>query len=463
MAFFLCYSIARGVAVMLLPIDEQLHKQYKMMDPPSLERAMAIIAEHDTPADVRAIMGRTLLPQQFLIEEEETANAIFSEARKYWGRIPDSLHERFLAQHIQVDKLHTQLDNFFYSQQGKEQFLTYLRQHNTMTLPQLLQLLIQRTIDVGDDISLKQIYLYPIDARYMVHFIYQQDQLFWYELFCKKIYSLCIHEPIDSVPKLLQLAKLFEQAATKSYAHVDNFEERYEQRMQKLIGFVANYNPPSASLKQLDLYNIFLLARRKKHNGERIIYKIKEIRAWDQGDHVLTKTEKVALRYVLFNVHALRKEYGKVISNAHYLLNDECLNNYAIKIMLNYEDVLPAFPANEQTLIKNYHQNYMEQLYYYYLEALVALKKYKEALHVIKSDPLASCMIVQDIVTNQTDNEAFDARLQAIKSQTLDEETQHQTLHFLTQLITIFEATTYKGLARRLKIAYDKVKEAQLD
>ncbi|CEA01225.1 hypothetical protein BN1050_00831 [Metalysinibacillus saudimassiliensis] len=448
---------------MLLPIDEQLHKQYKMMDPPSLERAMAKIAKHDTPADVRAIMGRTLLPQQFLIEEEETANAIFSEARKYWGRIPESLHARFLAQHIQIEKLHAQLDNFFYSQQGKEQFLTYLRQHNAMTLPQLLQLLIQRTIDIGDDIALKQIYLYPIDARYMVHFIYQQDELFWYELFCKKVYSLCIHEPIDLVPKLLQLAKHFEQAVKISYAHVDNLNVHYEQRMQQLILFVTNYNPPSASLKQLDLYYIFLLARRKKYNGEHIIYKIKEIRAWDQGDHVLTKTEKVALRYVLFTVHALREEYGKVISNAHYLLNDECLNNYAIKIMLNYEDVLPAFPANEQTLIKNYHQNYMEQLYYYYLEALVALKKYKEALHIIKSDPLASCMIVQDIVTNQTDNEALDARMQAIKNQTLDEATKHQTLHFLTQLIAIFEATTYKGLARRLKVAYEKIKEAPLN
>ena len=432
---------------MLLPIDEQLHK-LAMYQP--LEKAIEALTLHKTPTDVKAIMGHTLLPQQFLVAEEVAANIILSEARKHWGRIPDSLHHSFDTQHIQIERLHAQLDNFFYSQQGKEQFLSYLRQHNSMTLSQLLQLLTQRTVTILPEIALKKMYLYPIGTKYMVHNIYQEHEAFWYELFIKKVYALLIHEPIADIAKVLQLVRHVEEALPLSYPHVDNLAEIYEQRLQQLISFVRRYNPPSASLKQLELYHIFLLARRKEANSEIISKKIKEIRTWDASDHMLAKTEKVALRYVLLLVHAERQEHGKVISNAHYLLHDECLNSYAIKIMLTYTDVLPTLPANENTLVKDYSANYMEQLYYYYMKALVKQKKYAEALTVIKSDPLASNIAIYRVVNNLADNEVLATT--SIRLEPFHKKAQQKIIEHSQNLIEVLEATTYKGLARRLKL-----------
>lgn len=445
---------------MLLQYDLNLYEQYQAMQQPSVEQAITSIAIHTTPTDVKAIMGATILPQQFLVSEEEAANYIFSEARKHWGRLPEALHDMLASQFIKVEVIHEALDDFFYTAQGKARFLAYLRQHQTMTLSQLLQLLFQRTIDLPM-LSLQQIHLYPVANKYMVHFIYKEQNIFWYALLYKKIYSLFIHEPLATMPKITGMLKQLNLAKKISYAHVDNFTAIYSEQLKQLVAFIATYNPLSNALKQLELGVLFILAQHKVHNGEWIIKKIKALRLWNTSEHVLTKTEKVALRYVLLQVHATRKEFGKVISNAHYLLTDECLNNYAVKIMLTYEEVLPTFSPTTHTLIKRYDKNYMEQLYYYYFEALVALKKYQEALHVLKLDPLASTTLLFRIIHKEEDNKALD-QWQSYQLPPLDVHIQQQSMHYINQMVKIFDSTTYKGLARRLKQLSDKVKETQI-
>lgn len=406
----LCWeNLMGGSGCMLLDCDEHLFMTYSQSGEKGAEKLLSKWAEISTQKDPK-ILGMTLSPNLFLVNEEAAMNIAFSTARKYWGRVSTELQLFFEKHGLDEKFVHDRLNAFFYTQKGKETFFEQLFAQHTMDLERLIWLIFgkrwQVTLPMND---LQTIFLYKFKDEYFVHMIYKEEALFWHWLFTKKVYSLLIHRPLEQFTFIHEMMRHFEHSAQITYAHVNNFVHNYRKNLDKCITFVDNHNASCLAKKQLRLYQIVTHYRLSAGDFQCVKDLITSFEAdWRYSMYALTEKEKVLIAYILLHMGHGEQDHETVIHYGEYLLEDERLNNYAIEIMLEYKDLLPNRKPTPPAIIKNYALNYLENMYAVLLDNYVKMERYNEGLTLIKENVLASNKKIHAALVQQNfSNEQF--------------------------------------------------------
>ena len=420
----ICYIEERvlfkgGTSCMLLRCDEQLLTAYRHSGEVGAEALLSKWAEDSAnPQNNPQIFGQTLSLDLFLVSEEVAMNVAFSTARKYWGRVPVEARVFFENQGLDSIFMNERLNSFFYSQKGKETFFEQLYAQHTMNVEQLIWLIFGKRRDVNiQTTELQTIFLYKIENEYIVHMIYKEDMQFWHWLFMKKVYSLLIHKPLEQLTFIHELMRHFEYSAQKSYTHVHNFSYNYKKNLDKCITYVDNKNPSCLAKKQLQLYQIVAHYMWTENDFRKVRELIASFEVeWRYSMYALTEKEKVLISYILLNVAHKEKHVEEVIQYGEYLLDDERLNNYAIEIMLEYKELLPNIKPTPQAIVKNYANNYLENLYAMLLQNYVQTGNYSKGLKLLKEQALVSSKKIHEaLVYKKYSHEQFIAIESAIQ------------------------------------------------
>lgn len=389
---------------MLLRCDEQLLTTYRHSGEKGAEALLSKWAEDSVnPQNNAQFFGQTLSPDLFLVGEEVAMNVAFSTARKYWGRIPVEAQGFFEHQGLDSKFMNERLDSFFYSQKGKETFFEQLYAQHIMNVEQLIWLIFGKRRDVNiQTTELQTIFLYKVENEYFVHMIYKEDSQFWHWLFMKKVYSLLIHKPLEQLTFIHEFMRHFENSAKKSYSHVHNFSYNFKKNLDKCITYVDNHNPSCLAKKQLQLYQIVAHYMLTENDFQKVRELIASFEIeWRYSMYALTEKEKVLIAYILFNVANKEKQAEEVIQYGEYLLDDERLNNYAIEIMLEYKELLPNIKPTPQAIVKNYANNYLENLYAILLQNYVQTGNYKKGLKLLREQALISSKKIHEALLNK--------------------------------------------------------------
>lgn len=399
-----CVKLMGGSGCMLLDCDEQLFITYRQSGENGAEKLLSKWAEAEVTAqDDPKILGSALSPQLFLVNEEAAMNIAFSTARKYWGRVSTTLQLFFTKQGLDTKYVNDRLNAFFYTQKGKEIFFDQLFAQHTMDLERLVWLVFGKRwqVQLPED-DLQTIYLYKFENDYFVHMIYKEERLFWHWLFMKKVYSLLIHKPLEQFTFIYEIMGHFEQSSTITYTHVNNFVHNYRKNLDKCITYVDKCNSSCLAKKQLRLYQIVTHYRLSEGQYQHIKDLITSFEAdWRYSMYALTEKEKVLIAYILLHIAHQERDYDNVLHYGEYLLEDERLNNYAIEILLEYKDLLPNRKPTPPAIIKNYHLNYLENLYAVLLDTYVRMERYEEGLLLLKEHVLASNKKINAVLVQQ--------------------------------------------------------------
>lgn len=408
----LCWlNLIGGSSYMLLDCDEQLFMTYKHSGEKGAEKLLSkwFEAEIDSQVDPK-ILGTALSPNLFLVNEETAMNIAFSTARKYWGRVTTDMQTFFNKHGLDTKFVNERLNDFFYTQKGKETFFEQLFAQHTMDLERLIWLIFGKRMQITMPVNeLEKIFLYKFENVYFVHMIYKEDTQFWHWLFIKKVYSLFIHKPLEEFTFIHEMMGHIEQSTRKTYAHVDNFVDYYKKTLDKCITYVDNRNSTCLAKKQLHLYQIVTHYRLSEGDYRCVKTLITSFEAdWRYSMYALTEKEKVLIAYLLFHIAHREKNNESVIQYGEYLLEDERLNNYAIEVLLEYKELLPNRKPTPPAIIKNYELNFLENLYAVLLDHYVRMERYQEGLLLLQEHVLASNKKIHaSLVQKNYSNEQF--------------------------------------------------------
>lgn len=390
----LCWSnLMGGSNCMLLDCDEQLFMTYKQGNVEGAENLLTtwLEAEVDLQEDPK-ILGTSLSPKRFLVNEEMAMNIAFSTARKYWGRASTEMQMYFDKYGLDAKFVNDRLNAFFYTQKGKETFFEQLFAQHTIDLERLIWLVFGKRMQMEMPVNeLQTIMLYKFQDEYLVHMMYKEHTSFWHWLFTKKVYSLFIHRPLEQFTFLYEIMGHFEDSMKMSCEHVDNFVNNYKVILDKCITHVDKNKSSCLAKKQLRLYQIvthYCLSEGDYHRVKDFITSFEA--EWRYSMYALTEKEKVLIAYILFHIANREQQSEKVIYYGEYLLEDERLNNYAIEILLEYKDLLPNRKPTPPAIIKSYQLNYLENLYAVLLDHYVKATRYEDGLLLLKEHVLAS-------------------------------------------------------------------------
>ncbi|MEK5230398.1 hypothetical protein MHB42_01255 [Lysinibacillus sp. FSL K6-0232] len=378
---------------MLLDCDEQLFMAYKQSSQKGAEKLLATwLKETPSLQENPQILGHSLSPQLFLVNEEAAKNIAFSTARKYWGRISTEMQLLFEQYGFDAKFVNERLNAFFYTQKGKETFFEQLFAQHTIDLERVIWLIFGKRLQITMPVNeLQTMFLYKFQDKYLVHMMYQEDAPFWHWLFAKKVYSLLIHRPLEQFTFLYEIMGHFEQSIKENCEHVDNFVNNYKVILDKCITYVDKHNPSCLVKKQLRLYQIVTHYCLTEGDFDRVKALITSFEMdWRYSMYALTEKEKVLIAYILLHIANKEQQSAAVIRYGEYLLEDERLNNYAVEILLEYKELLPNRKPTPPAIIKNYQLNYLENLYAVLLDHYIKMGRYEDGLLLLKEHVLAS-------------------------------------------------------------------------
>lgn len=382
-----------GSIFMLLDCDEQLFMAYKQRSKKGAENILAtwLEAESNLREDPK-ILGTSLSPNLFLVNEETAKNIAFSTARKYWGHVSTEMQIYFDKYGLDSKFVNERLSAFFYTQKGKDTFFEQLFAQHTIDLERLIWLVFGKRMQIAMPVNeLQSIILYKFQDEYLVHMMYKEHVSFWHWLFTKKVYSLLIHKPLEQFTFLYEIMGHFEHSVRENCEHVDNFVNNYKAILDKCITHVDKHNASCLAKKQLRLYQIVTHYRLSEGDFKSVKALITSFEAeWRYSMYALSEKEKVLIAYILFHIANREQQSEMVIQYGEYLLEDERINNYAIEILLEYKELLPNRKPTPPAIIKNYQLNYLENLYAILLEHYVKMARYEDGLLLLKEHVLAS-------------------------------------------------------------------------
>lgn len=382
----------------MLKIDEQLLNESKGMIGKPLEDAILNLAHkkeshHD-------IFGALLPIDLILVTKTRAQNLIFSIAQKYWGNVDLFLHATLQETTIDLENANDRLEAFFSSQIGKKAIWDYITIHNQLAFDSLIGLVfgkevkISKTKFVG---GLRQIYLYQVGNKFFLHTILNDNYEFWDVLFIKKIYSLFMQSSLDTIYNANYLIKHF-KLLLESHFTLNQSVIITNQ----LISFLDNENIRSYHLKELHLFNLishFNGGKRHFRKVDSLIEKI--IASWGNGKWALSEKEFTLLFYIQAITAAEHNDPARVIEYGKYLIANDRLINHAIELFLEYSDVLPNLKPEPNTLVKRYDKNYLEQIFYILIDALVQNSKFHEVVELVKQHEIASCISLYEYLNRE--------------------------------------------------------------
>lgn len=373
----------------MLKVDESLLNTSKGMVGEALENAILSLTpsgelHHD-------IFGAILPIELILVSKTRAQNLLFSVAKKYWGNVDLFLHSTLQETSIDLESANDRLAAFFSTQAGKKAIWDYITIHNRLEFANLIALVFGKEVKITKSRSvggLRQLYLYQVGNRYFLHTILNDTYRFWDILFIKKIYSLFMQTPLDTIHNANELIKHF-----KSLLEIHFTLNQSVIITNHLIAFIDQENIRSYHLKELHLYNLISHFNGGKRHFRKVDSLIEEIVAsWGKGKWALSEKEHTLLSYIRAITAAEHNDTASVIEYGSYLIANDRLINHAIELFLEYSDVLPHLKPEPETLVKRYDKNYLEQIFYILIDALVQNSKYHEVIELLKQHEIASCI-----------------------------------------------------------------------
>ncbi|MEK4423719.1 Fe-S-cluster redox enzyme [Solibacillus sp. FSL K6-1523] len=383
---------------MLLSFDEQLLQVTNGQTGESLERTC--LEQFSSDQIDQSSWGITLPSAQFLVDPEQAEQFCFQLIKNYWGKATLFFDATFQEAHFNVEVVHERVQQFFDNPKNSQQLFNFLQIHGEIRFEQFVEQLFSKPIEASKlKNGLDVIYVYKVNDQFLVQPIYSQQALFWEYVSAKKIYSLFLQVPLLKIERPLELMGILKQQLQH---HVT--VNRTASIIHKLVQQIDNVNPRSLALKQLHLLN----ARTHFTSGRRHFLKLRKcidtLQAnWSSGSLALNEKEKTLLSYMLFQEAIFKKEHEAIVTYGLYLIEGERLNNHAIELVVEYQDVLNSMSPQPHAIVKNYKENYLEHVFFVLIDTLVKENQFEFAIELLRNHELATCTVLFEIL--QSPNE----------------------------------------------------------
>lgn len=376
----------------MLKFDEQLYQMTKGKTNQSFEKAIQQLGGFELD---EKIFGTIIPIEHILLTKDEAARIIFNTVKKHWGEIDLFTQEMFRSSNIELQFAQDKIEAFFSSSNNRNVIFDHAFVKNVFGFNDLVETVFDKKSDYSKSITgLSEIHLYKVGKKYFVHIIYNQKLDFWRYLFAKKIYSIFLQAPLDTIQNPLDLMNQFKQLIRTFLT-----ENQMVSTMNKLIQRIDYKNPRSYVLKKFHLLNLTLHFNGGKRHYQRLHKLISEVmRTWKTGDWALTEKEQTLLSYILALDGAKNNDIEKTIAHGKYLIIDNRLINNAVELLLDYGDILPNLKPEPDSLVKRYDQNYLEQTFFILVGALMKNEQYYDVLQLMKEYELASCTSIYEFL-----------------------------------------------------------------
>lgn len=382
----------------MLKIDEQLLNESKGMIGQPLEEAILNLTHIE---EFRHDSFGALLPiDLILVTKSRAQKLIFSIARKHWGNVDLFLHATLQEISIDLENANDRLEAFFSTPTGNKAIWDYITIHNRVEFDSLIGLVFGKDVKIPKTKSvggLRNISLYQVGNKYFIHTNLNDNYEFWDVLFIKKIYSLFMQTSLDTIHNANYLIKHFKLLLESHFTLNQSVIIT-----NHLVSYLDNENLRSYQLKELHLYNLISHFNGGKRHFRKVESLIEEIIAsWGIGKWALSEKEYTLLYYIQAITAAEHNDTARVIEYGKYLIANDRLINHAIELFLEFSDVLPNLKPEPNNLVKRYDKNYLEQIFYILIDALVQNRKFHEVVALLKQHEIASCKSVYEYLNRE--------------------------------------------------------------
>ncbi|MFO7315902.1 MAG: hypothetical protein C0P75_002555 [Bacilli bacterium] len=376
----------------MLKFDEQLFQKTKGQIGELFEEGIQQLGGYE---EEEKIFGRLIPLEQILLNKTDASNVIFQEIKQHWGKMDLFTQEMFRSSNIELQNVQKKLDAFFSSPSSKKTVFEHALIKNVFNFSHFVEIVFGKKTDYSKSITkLNEIYLYKIGKKYFIHILYNHKIDFWRYLYAKKIYSVFLQAPLHTIQNPIDLIQQYKQ-------FIQSFmtQNQLITTMNHFIQKIDYKNPRSHLLKEFHLLNISLHFMGGKRHYKKINKLIAEvIRTWEAGEWALTEKEQTLLSYILAIDGAKHSDTEKTIAHGKYLITNDRLINHSIELLIDYGEILPNIKPEPESLVKRYDQNYLEQIFYIVIDALVKNEQYYDVLQLMKEYEIASCTSIYEFL-----------------------------------------------------------------
>ncbi|AWE06030.1 Fe-S-cluster redox enzyme [Lysinibacillus sp. 2017] len=374
---------------MLLFFDEQLFQRTNGHTGEKLEKALDEHFQH--ALQEQTIWGQALNSAEFLIEQDRAERFCFQLLKNYWGKVNLFFYDSFHEANFNIETANEKIQHFFDNPQNKQPLFQFLQVHGEVQFAQVVEFIFSKPISAPiTPTGLDKISVYKVNDRFLIQPIYSEHTAFWETIYAKKMYSLFLQQSLQKMDRPVELMQIFKRQL-KSEVSIN----RAATILHKLIQHIDYENPRSYALKQLHLLNVcthFTSGRRHMLKLRKCIQTLQ--RSWSTGNFALNDKEHTLLGYMLFQEAIFKKDYEHIIEHGMYLIEGERLNDHAIELVVEYEDVLSSMNPQPSALVKNYRANYLEHVFYVLIDTLVKQEQLSKAFELMKDYELATCTVL---------------------------------------------------------------------
>lgn len=387
---------------MLLFFDEQLFQRTNGHTGEKLEKALNEHIQDASP--IQNLWGETLNSSHFLVEQDRAERFCFNLLKNYWGKVNLFFYDSFHEAHFNIETANEKIQQFFENPQNKQPLFQFLQLHGEVRFEQFIEFIFSKPInEPTTKTGLDQISVYKVNDRYLIQPIYSEHAKFWKIIYAKKIYSLFLQLPLQKMEHPVELMEILKRELQNVLSI-----NRVATIIHKLVQQVDYENPRSYALKQLHLLNVrthFTSGRRHFLKLRKCIHALQM--TWSTGPFALNDKEHTLLGYMLFQEAVYKKGYESIIAHGMYLIEDERLNDHAIELVVEYEDVLSSMNPQPAALVKDYKANYLEHVFYVLIDTLVKVELFSQAFELIKNYELATCTALFELVHTSNEGKAL--------------------------------------------------------
>lgn len=381
---------------MLLHFDEQLFRRTNGQTGEKLEKALDEQFQH-IPHE-QTIWGQAFNPEDFLIELDRAERFCFQLLKNYWGKMNLFFYDSFHEANFNIAIVNEKIQQFFDNQQNKHALFHFLQIHGEVQFEQFVEFIFSKPISTPpSQTGLDKISVYKVNERYMIQPIYSEHAHFWHMIYAKKLYSLFYLQPLKKIERAVELMKILKRQLKQELT-----TNRVATILHKLIQHIDYENPRSFALKQLHLLNVcnhFTSGRRHMLKLRKCIQTLQK--GWATGQFALNDKEYTLLAYMLFQEAVYKKDFDHIIEHGMYLIEDERLNDHAIELVVEYEEVLSSMNPQPHALVKDYQANYLEHVFYVLIDTLVKQERFFQGYQLMMKYELATCTGLFELLHSQ--------------------------------------------------------------
>jgi hypothetical protein len=380
----------------LLHFDEQLFQRTNGQTGEKLEKALNEHFQHK-PYE-QPIWGQVFNNADFLIEQDRAERFCFQLLKNYWGKVNLFFYDSFHEANFNIEIANEKIQQFFDNQQNKHVLFQFLQIHGEVHFEQFVEFIFAKSItEPSSPTGLDKISVFRVNDRFLIQPIYSEHAQYWNVIYAKKLYSLFYMQPLQKMERPVELMKILKRQLKQELT-----TNRVATILHKLIQQIDYENPRSFALKQLHLLNVcthFTSGRRHMLKLRKCIQTLQQ--GWASGPFALNDKEHTLLAYMLFQEAVYKKDFEHIIEHGMYLIENERLNDHAIELVVEYEDVLSSMNPQPQSIVKYYHANYLEHVFYVLIDTLVKKEHFFQGYQLMMQYELATCTGLFELLHSQ--------------------------------------------------------------